>query len=125
MSVIVSAVWLQHCDLVTSCALLVKYNSQAWVGPVMMIVGHSVQELPRLLELVLPVPDHELVQVPGGVPGRVNLVGRVKRGEVDLKLVVVLPVELHLLKPVTPQNLTRQIGSPEQWHSQFASLSSN
>ena len=87
-----------------------------------MIVGHSVQELPRLLELVLPVPNHELVQVPGGVPGRVHLVGRVKRGEVDLKLVVVLPVELHLFKPVTPENLTRQIGSPAFYrrHSQFA-----
>ena len=78
-----------------------------------MVVGYSVQELPGLLELVLPVPDDELVHVPGGVPGRVHLVGRVERGEVDLKLVVVLPVELHLLKPVAPENLTRQIGSPE------------
>ena len=80
----------------------------------MVSVSHSVQELPRLLELVLPVSDHQLVHVPGGVPGGVHLVGRMKRGEVDLKLVVVLPVKLHLLKPVTPENLTRQIGSPAQ-----------
>ena len=79
-----------------------------------MSMSHSVQELPRLLELVLPVPDHQLVHVPGGVPGGVHLVGRMKRGEVDLKLVVILPVELHLLKSVTPENLTRQIGSPAQ-----------
>ena len=78
-----------------------------------MVVGNSVQKMSCLLELVLPVPDDELVHVPGGVPGRVHLVGRVKCGEVDLKLVVVLPVELHLLKPVAPENLTRQIGSPE------------
>ena len=95
-----------------------------------MVVGHSVQEMPRLLELVLPVPDDELVHVPGGVPGRVHLVGRVESGEVYLKLVVVLPVELHLLKPVAPENLTRQIGSPEdntlctvfqysRWHSKL------
>ena len=78
-----------------------------------MVVGNSVQEMSSLLELVLPVPDDELVHVPGGVPGRVNLVGRVECGEVDLKLVVVLPVELHLLESVTPEYLTRQIGSPE------------
>ena len=95
-----------------------------------MVVGHSVQEMSRLLELVLSVPDDELVHVPGGVPGRVHLVGRVERGEVDLKLVVILPVELHLLKPVAPENLTRQIGSPEdntlctvfqysRWHSKL------
>ena len=88
----------------------------------MMSVGHSVQELPRLLELVLPVPDHELVHVPGGVPGGVHLVGRMKRGEVDLKLVVVLPVELHLLKSVTPENLTRQIGCPAQIALQCISI---
>ena len=78
-----------------------------------MVVGNSVQEMSCLLELVLPVPDDELVHVPGGVPGRVHLVGRVERGEVDLKLVVVLPVELHLLESVTPEYLTRQIGSSE------------
>ena len=79
-----------------------------------MVVGHSVQEVPGLLELVLPVPDDELVHVPGGVPGRVHLVGGVKCREVDFKLVVVLPVELHLLKSVAPEYLTRQIGSPEE-----------
>ena len=49
----------------------------------------------------------------GGVPGGVHLVGGVEGGEVDLELVVVLPVQLHLFKPVTPQDLTRQVGGPE------------
>ena len=65
-----------------------------------------------LLDGVVPLPGLEVVQVPGGVAGGVHLIGRVERGEVDLELVIVLPVQLHLLKPVTPQYLTRQIGSP-------------
>ena len=51
--------------------------------------------------------------MPGGVPGGVHLVGGVEGGEVDLEPVVVLPVELHLFKPVAPQDLTGQVGRPE------------
>ena len=50
-----------------------------------MVVSHSVLEMPGLLKLVLTVHVH------GGVPGRVHLIGRVERREVDLKLVVILP----------------------------------
>ena len=64
------------------------------------------------LDGVVPLPGLEVVQVPGGVPGRVHLVGRVEGREVDLELVVVLPVQLHLLKPVTPQYFTGKIGGP-------------
>ena len=57
---------------------------QVRIGPV-MVVSHSVLEMPGLLKLVLTVHVH------GGVPGRVHLIGRVERREVDLKLVVILP----------------------------------
>ena len=55
-----------------------------------------------------------MLQVPGGVPGRVHLVGGVEGGEVDLEPVVVLPVELHLFEPVAPEDLTGQVGRPDR-----------
>ena len=80
-----------------------------------MMFRDSVEKfMLSFLDGVVSLPGLEVVQVPGGVPGRVHLVGRVERGEVYLKLVVILPVELHLLKSVTPENLTRQIGCPAQ-----------
>ena len=59
--------------------------------------------------LMFPLSCDKRVQVSGGVAGRVHLIGGVEGGEVDLKLVVVFPIELHLFKPVTPQDLTWQI----------------
>ena len=92
-----------------------KYNSRSGVSSVLVsAVRHSVQEVPGLLELVLPVPGDQVVQVPGGVPGRIHLVGRVERRKVNLEFVVVLSVQLHLLKPVTPKYLTRKIGGSKQ-----------
>ena len=46
------------------------------------------------------------------VPGRLHLIRGVEGREVDLEPVVVLPVELHLLEPVAPQDLTGEIGRP-------------
>ena len=87
----------------------------------------------RLLQLVLAVPRDQLVQVARGVARRVHLrtrvtchkrglqvtaltadlVSGVECGEVDLELVVVLPVELHLLEPVAPHDLAREVARPE------------
>ena len=47
------------------------------------------------------------------VTHRTDLVGGVECGEVDLELVVVLPVELHLLEPVAPHDLAREVARPE------------
>ena len=50
------------------------------------------------------------------VTHRTDLVGGVECGEVDLELVVVLPVELHLLEPVAPHDLAREVARPECGH---------
>ena len=76
--------------------------------------GMAVMMLVTVVEslhvvLVLPLSCDQRVQMSSGVAGRVHLVRGVEGGEVDLKPVVVLPVELHLFKPVAPQNLARQI----------------
>ena len=65
---------------------------------------------------VLSLPGLQVVHVSRGVPGRVHLVRGVEGGEVDLEPVVVLPVQLHLLEPVTPQDLAGKVGRPGDYY---------
>ena len=73
-------------------------------GMMLMTVVESLHVV-----LVFPLSCDQRVKMSGGVAGSVHLVGGVEGREVDLKPVVVLPVELHLFKPVAPEDLARQI----------------
>ena len=49
------------------------------------------------------------LEVPGGAGWCLNLVSRVKSGEIHLELVMIFPIEHHGLEPMTPENLIWQI----------------
>ena len=51
----------------------------------------------------------KLVQLPGRAERSLHLIGRAEGREIHLELVLILPVEQHLLKPVAPQHFCGQV----------------